>query len=149
VYVNASLLQTLRIRGIPIRYDGPDASGNPTRPAKRRPRPCICQGGFHAHLGSDVDDHQILAHLHARRSCVVAARRSPRYQDYGRLPLRCRHSAEFLRESDEKPLRPADVAEPICLFILDDFAYELRTALAKPLERVVDVIHGKHDPQVP
>lgn len=28
VYVNASLLQTLRIRGIPIRYDGPDASGN-------------------------------------------------------------------------------------------------------------------------
>ena len=28
VYVSASLLQTLRIRGIPIRYDGPDASGN-------------------------------------------------------------------------------------------------------------------------
>ena len=28
VYVNASLLQTLRIRGIPIRYEGPDASGN-------------------------------------------------------------------------------------------------------------------------
>jgi hypothetical protein len=28
VYVNASLLQTLRIRGIPIRYDGRDANGN-------------------------------------------------------------------------------------------------------------------------
>jgi len=28
VHVNASLLQTLRMRGIPIRYEGPDASGN-------------------------------------------------------------------------------------------------------------------------
>jgi len=29
VYVNASLLQTLRVRGIPVRYQGPDAAGNP------------------------------------------------------------------------------------------------------------------------
>ena len=36
-------------------------------------------------------------------------------------------SAEFLGESDEKPFRPADVAEPIRVFILDDFAYELRS----------------------
>jgi len=33
-------------------------------------------------------------------------------------------SAEFLGESDEKPFRPADVAEPIGVFILDYFAYE-------------------------
>ena len=40
-------------------------------------------------------------------------------------------SAEFLGESDEKPFRPADVAEPIRVFILDYFAYELRAALAE------------------
>src|SRR3954451_1713286 len=38
-------------------------------------------------------------------------------------------SAEFLGESDEKPFRPADVAEPIRVFILHYFAYELRAAL--------------------
>jgi hypothetical protein len=59
---------------------------------------------------------------------------------------RCRRSAEFLGESDEKPFRPADVAEPIRVFIPDYLAYELRSALAKPLERLVDVVHGEHDP---
>ena len=38
-------------------------------------------------------------------------------------------SAEFLGESDEEPFRVADVAESIRVFILDDFAYELRAAL--------------------
>lgn len=32
-------------------------------------------------------------------------------------------------ESDEKAFRPADVAEPIRVFIADYFAYELRSAL--------------------
>jgi hypothetical protein len=41
-------------------------------------------------------------------------------------------SAEFLGESDEKSFRPADVAEPIRVFILDYFAYELRAAITKP-----------------
>ena len=50
-------------------------------------------------------------------------------------------SAEFLGESDEKPFRPADVAEPIRVFILDYFAYELRAALAEPFKRLVDVVH--------
>ena len=54
-------------------------------------------------------------------------------------------SVEFLGESDEKPFRPADVAEPIRVFILDHFAHELRAALAEPLERVVDVVHREHD----
>jgi hypothetical protein len=58
------------------------------------------------------------------------------------------HSAEFLGESDEKPFRPADVAEPIRVFILDYFAYELRAALAEPFKRLVDVVHGEHDAEV-
>ena len=57
-------------------------------------------------------------------------------------------SAEFLGESDEKPFRPADVAEPIRVFILDYFAYELRAALAEPFKRLVDVVHGEHDAEV-
>ena len=57
-------------------------------------------------------------------------------------------SAEFLGESDEKPFRPADVAEPIRVFILDYFAYELRAAFAEPFKRLVDVVHGEHDAEV-
>ena len=56
-----------------------------------------------------------------------------------------RRSAEFLGESDEKSFRPADVAESIRVFIQDYFACELRAALAKPLERPVDVVHREHD----
>jgi hypothetical protein len=50
-----------------------------------------------------------------------------------------------LGESDEKSLRPTDVAEPILVFILDYFAYELGAALAEHFKRLVDVIHGEHD----
>ena len=57
-------------------------------------------------------------------------------------------SSEFLGESDEKPFRPADVAEPIRVFILDYVAYELRAALAEPFKRLVNVVHGEHDAQV-
>jgi hypothetical protein len=57
-------------------------------------------------------------------------------------------SAEFLGESDEKPFRPADVAETIRVFILDYFAYELRAALAELFKRLVDVVHGEHDAKV-
>ena len=53
-----------------------------------------------------------------------------------------------MSESDEKPLRPADIAEPIRVLIPDHFAYELRTALTEPLQRVVDVVHGEHDAEV-
>jgi hypothetical protein len=51
-------------------------------------------------------------------------------------------SAEFLGESDEKPFRPADIAEPIRVFILDYFAYELRGAIAEPFKRLVDVVRA-------
>src|SRR5260370_16965823 len=57
-------------------------------------------------------------------------------------------SAEFLGESDEKPFGPADVAEPIRVFILDYFADELRATLAELFKRLVDVVHGEHDPDV-
>jgi hypothetical protein len=42
----------------------------------------------------------------------------------------------------------ANVAEPIHLFILDDFANDMRAALAEPFERLVDVVHGEHDAEV-
>ncbi len=51
-------------------------------------------------------------------------------------------------ESDQKPFRPADVAEPIRVFILDYVAYELRAAFAEPFKRLVDVVHGEHDAEV-
>ena len=57
-------------------------------------------------------------------------------------------SVEFLGESDEKPFRPADVAEPIRILIPDYFAYELGAALAKPFKRLVDVVNREHDAEV-
>jgi hypothetical protein len=62
-----------------------------------------------------------------------------------RAALWCRLSVELLGESDEKPFRPADIAEPIRVFVLDNFAHELRAALAEPLERLVDAVHSEHD----
>ncbi len=41
-----------------------------------------------------------------------------------------------------------DVAKPTRVFVLDDFADELRAARAEPLKRLVDVIHGEHDAEV-
>src|SRR6185503_7498329 len=60
---------------------------------------------------------------------------------------RCR-SAEFLGEPDEKSFGPPDVAEPIRVLVLDHFTDELRTSLAEPGDRIVDVLHGEHDAQV-
>ena len=56
--------------------------------------------------------------------------------------------AEFFGEADEKPFRPADVAEPINVLVLDYFAYDLRAALAERFECLVKVIHGKHDAEI-
>jgi hypothetical protein len=65
-----------------------------------------------------------------------------------RVALSWRSSAEFLSESDEKALRPANVAEPIRVLIPNYFAYQLRATLAKPFERLVDVVNCEHDAQV-
>src|SRR5690606_12881187 len=45
-------------------------------------------------------------------------------------------------------LGPADVAEPIRIFILDHPADELRPVWAEPGEGIFDVLHGEHDAQV-
>src|ERR671915_1304123 len=58
------------------------------------------------------------------------------------------HSAELLGESDEKPFRPADVAEPIRVLILNHFAHELRAARAEPLERLIEIVYCEHGAQV-
>src|SRR5919205_132017 len=57
-----------------------------------------------------------------------------------------RRSAEFLGEPDEKTSGPADVAEPIRVFVLDHFtADKLRAALAESGERLVDVVDDDAD----
>ena len=54
--------------------------------------------------------------------------------------------AEFFGQPDEKSFRSADVAEPIRVLVLDHFAADkLCAVLAEPGERIVDVVHGKHD----
>ena len=51
-------------------------------------------------------------------------------------------------QAQSEAFGPADVAELICLLILDDFAYELHAAIAEPFKRLVNVIHGEHDAQI-
>src|SRR5947207_801536 len=91
-------------------------------------------------------------HLHSTRACESSLGCRSDVDINGTLFLSVivfvLRSAEFLGESDEKPFRPADVAEPIRVFILDYFAYELRAALAEPIKRLVDVVHGEHDAEV-
>jgi hypothetical protein len=57
-------------------------------------------------------------------------------------------SAEFLSKSDEKPFRSTNVAESICVFVLDYLAYELRAAVAEPFKRLVDIVHSKHHAEI-
>ena len=52
---------------------------------------------------------------------------------------------ELLGEPDENSFGTPDVAEPIHVFILNHVADELRAAFAESGQRVVDVLHGKHD----
>ena len=46
------------------------------------------------------------------------------------------------------PSGASDVAEPIHVFAPNHFIDELRAVLAEPGERVVEVVHGEHDPEV-
>jgi hypothetical protein len=57
-------------------------------------------------------------------------------------------STNLLGEPDEEPFWPANIAKPVGVFILDDFAHELGAARPEPHERVVEVIHGEHDAEV-
>ena len=56
--------------------------------------------------------------------------------------------AEFLGEPHEEAAGPADVAESIRVFVLDDLADELRAVLAEARERIVEFVDGEHDAQV-
>jgi len=63
-------------------------------------------------------------------------------------PERVWASADLLGQPDENALGAPDVAEPIHVFVLDHFVDELRAVLAKPGQRIVEVIHGEHDAEV-
>lgn len=52
---------------------------------------------------------------------------------------------ELLSEPDEDSFGAPDVAEPIRVFVLGHFADEFRAAFTEPGERIVNVLHGKHD----
>src|SRR6185503_19779363 len=55
---------------------------------------------------------------------------------------------ELLGEPDKNSFGTPDVAEPVDVFVVDDFIDNRRTELAEPSERVVDVLDGEHDAQV-
>src|SRR4051812_38692142 len=74
--------------------------------------------------------------------------KSPRNSGLGRAAREPFRSVEFLRESDEQPSGPADVAEPVHILVADDFAHELGAALQDPCQRLVEVVHGEHDAEV-
>ena len=86
--------------------------------------------------------------LRTDRSLVMTSRRSTLPSVSATATTNPTRSAEFLGKSDEKPFRPADVAEPIRVLILNYFAYELRTQIAEPFKCLVDVVHREHDAQV-
>ena len=52
-------------------------------------------------------------------------------------------------QPDEQSFRSAEVAKPIRVLVLDHFeAFKLCAVLAEPGERLVEVVHGKHDAEV-
>ena len=55
---------------------------------------------------------------------------------------------QLLGEADENSFRTADVAEPVDVFVVDDFIDHRRAELAQPRQGVVKVLDGEHDPQV-
>src|SRR4051795_6888272 len=63
-------------------------------------------------------------------------------------PERVWASADLLGQPDENALRASDVAEPIHVFVLDHFVYELRAVLAEPGQRIVEVVDREHDAEV-
>src|SRR5919198_1016645 len=53
--------------------------------------------------------------------------------------------SELLGKRDDDALRAADVAEPVHVLVLGDFAYELSAMGAQAREDVLDVVDGEHD----
>src|SRR4051812_13723891 len=59
-----------------------------------------------------------------------------------------RASGDSLGQPDENALGASHVAEPVHVFVLDHLVDDLRTVLAEPGERVVEVVDGEHDAEV-
>src|SRR3954453_13546650 len=57
-------------------------------------------------------------------------------------------SADLLGQPDENALGASDVAEPIHVFVLDNFVDEIRAMLAEPGQRIVEVVHREHDAEI-
>ena len=66
----------------------------------------------------------------------------------GQMRFSSARSTKLLGKPDEKPFRPADVAEPISVAVLNDFPDELRATFAQPGNRLVQVVDGEHDAKV-
>src|SRR5262245_6739020 len=62
---------------------------------------------------------------------------------------RIRSWPELLGEPDENAFGTTDVAEPVDVFVIDDFIDHRRTELAEPGKRVIDVLDGEHDAEIP
>jgi len=87
--------------------------------------------------------------IHVRGPALLGSRlRIPRARALGIDQIigeRAWRSAEFLGEPYEKAFGPADVAEPIHVFVLDHFAADkLRAVLTEPGEGAVEVVDGEH-----
>src|SRR5215218_8948954 len=131
----------VRLQAAPYEHSNATAGGQRmgtlNGAVRRSPRASISAADSSPLLGT-----RRRAHRYPASGSVATTRRST-VED---LP---RRSAEFLGEPDEKALGPADVAEPIRVFVLDHFAAdELRAVLSEPGERLVDVVHSEHDAQV-
>src|SRR3974390_3196631 len=75
--------------------------------------------------------------------------RIPLWDDHGRwrggLAAGSEPPADLLRQHDDDPLRAADVAQPIAVFVAHHLANELRASRAQSSDGGVDVIDGKCD----
>jgi hypothetical protein len=85
----------------------------------------------------DADAHEpIMGTISEGSACAPAAEPA----------IGVKRSSEVFGEPDEKSFRPSNVAQPIAVFVLDDFAADkLRAVVAEAAERFVDVVHGEHD----
>ena len=57
--------------------------------------------------------------------------------------------ADLLGQSDEKSFGSPDVAEPIHVFVLNHFAYELRAFAGELGYQFINIFNSEHDPKVP
>src|SRR5687767_8195828 len=78
--------------------------------------------------------------------CMTPVPEFSRLTFYGILPGGL--LPELLGEPDENSFGAPDVAEPVNVFVIDDFIDHRRTELAEPGEGVFDVVDGEHDAQV-